>query len=257
MAALRAGKHVLVEKPIAKTSEQAAQLIDQASRHKRTLMVDHTYVYTGAVQKMRQLVKARELGKVYYYDSTRINLGLFQHDVDVIWDLAVHDLSIMHYVLGDKPRQVSATGASHVPNGMENLAYMTLFFDSGMIAHVNVNWLSPVKIRRTVIGGSRKMVVYDDLEATEKIKVYDKGITLTDDPEKVYQMLVGYRTGDMWAPQIDATEALSVMARHFVNCIETGTTPITDGTMGLSVVRIAEAASQSMKQQGRPVDIKS
>ena len=255
MAALEAGKNVLIEKPITKTADEASRLIDEAQRRNLTLMVDHTFVYTGAVRKIRELIEAGDLGDVYYYDSTRINLGLFQHDVDVIWDLAVHYLSILAYILGEAPHQVSATGASHIPKGMKNSAYMTLFFESGTIAHINVNWLSPVKIRRTLIGGSKKMIVYDDLEATEKIKVYDKGITLTDDPEQVYRMLVGYRIGDMWAPQIDDAEALSVLAGHFIDCVENGKTPFTDGAMGLSIVRIAEAASLSMERQGEPVKI--
>ena len=255
MAALEAGKNVLIEKPMAKTADEASRLINAAQQRDLTLMVDHTFIYTGAVRKIRELIETGDLGEVYYYDSTRINLGMFQHDVDVIWDLAVHDLSILSYILGEEPHQISATGASHIPKGMKNSAYMTLFFESGTIAHINVNWLSPVKIRRTLIGGSKKMIVYDDLEATEKIKVYDKGITLSDDPEQVYQMQVGYRIGDMWAPQIDGAEALSVLARHFIDCVETGKPPITDGAMGLSIVRAAEAASVSMERQGEPVKI--
>jgi predicted dehydrogenase len=255
MAALRAGKHVLVEKPIASTADQAARLIDEAARRGLVLMVDHTFVYTGAVQKMRELTQAGELGDIYYYDSVRINLGLFQHDVNVLWDLAVHDLSIMDYVLRRTPAAVSATGLAHLPGRPENIAYMTMFFDDAMMAHVHVNWLAPVKVRRTLLGGSRRMVVFDDLETSEKIKVYDRGISVDPSPQNVYQMLVGYRTGDMWAPKLAVTEALNVEARHFVECIESGTPPLTDGEAGLRVVRLLEAATESMSNQGRLVTI--
>jgi predicted dehydrogenase len=255
MAALRAGKHVLVEKPITSTSEQASRLIDEAEKRRLILMVDHTFVYTGAVRKMRELTQAGELGDIYYYDSVRINLGLFQHDVNVLWDLAVHDLSIMDYVLQQQPTAVSATGLAHLPGRPENIAYMTMFFDAPLIAHVHVNWLAPVKVRRTLLGGSRRMVVFDDLEASEKIKVYDRGISLNPSPENVYQMLIGYRTGDMWAPQLAVSEALSVEAAHFVDCVLRHQTPLTDGLAGLRVVRLLEAATVSLTQQGRSVSV--
>ncbi|RJG43341.1 MULTISPECIES: Gfo/Idh/MocA family oxidoreductase [unclassified Mesorhizobium] len=258
MSALMAGKHVFVEKPMAATADEARRLVDEASRRKLVLAVDHTFVHTGAVRKMRELVESG-LGDIYYYDSVRVNLGLFQHDVSVVWDLAVHDLSIMDYVLPAKPVAVSATGMSHVVGEPENIAYLNLFFDNSMIAHIHVNWLAPVKVRRTLIGGSSKMIVYDDLEPSEKIKVYDKGITLNGNPqkngEKVYQMLVGYRTGDMWAPQLDSTEALGVELREFVNCIEQGKVPTADGHAGLRVVRILEAATQSLAQRGRVIEL--
>jgi predicted dehydrogenase len=254
IAALRAGKHVLVEKPITATSDEAARLIDEAARRRLVLMVDHTFVYTGAVRKMRELAEAGELGDLYYYDSVRINLGLFQHDVNVLWDLAVHDLAIMDYVIGRHPTAVSATGLAHLPNTPENIAYMTMFFDGPLIAHVHANWLSPVKVRRTLLGGSRRMVVFDDLEASEKIKVYDRGISLNPSPENVYQMLVGYRSGDMWAPQLAVSEALGVEAAHFVECIERAARPITDGEAGLRVVRLLEAATLSMSRRGALVD---
>jgi len=255
MAALQAGKHVLVEKPMTSTSEQANRLIDEAAKRRLVLMVDHTFVYTGAVRKMRELLETGELGDIYYYDSVRINLGLFQHDVNVLWDLAVHDLSIMDFVLRQQPVAVSATGLAHVKGRPENIAYMTMYFDSSLIAHVNVNWLSPVKVRRTLLGGSRRMVVFDDLEASEKIKVYDRGISLNPSPENVYQMLIGYRAGDMWAPQIAVSEALTVEAAHFVACIRDGAEPITGGEAGLHVVRLLEAATESMSQQGRLVTL--
>jgi predicted dehydrogenase len=254
-AALQAGKHVVIEKPIAASSEQAQRLIDEADRRNRVLMVDHTFVYTSAVRKMHDLVVEGRVGDIYYYDSVRVNLGLFQHDVNVIWDLAVHDLSIMDYVLAQKPCAVSATGISHVPGRPENIAYLTLFFDDNTIGHIHVNWLAPVKIRRTLLGGSQKMVVFDDLEPSEKIKVYDKGITLNGNAESMYQMLIGYRAGDMWSPQLELTEALQVMATHLTHCVTTGERPITDGQAGLRVVRILEAATQSMREQGRPVEL--
>ena len=254
-AALRAGKHVLVEKPIASTSDEASRLIDEAARRRLVLMVDHTFVYTGAVQKMRDLVVGGELGDIHYYDSVRINLGLFQHDVDVLWDLAVHDLSIMDFVLTQQPVTVSATGLAHVPGRPKNIAYMTMFFDGPLIAHVHASWLAPVKVRRTLLGGSRRMIVFDDLEASEKIKVYDRGISVDPSPENVYQMLVGYRTGDMWAPKLALTEALQVEAKHFVECVARSARPQSDGESGLRVVRLLEAASASMHQHGRPVDV--
>jgi predicted dehydrogenase len=254
-AALRAGKHVLVEKPIASTSDEASRLIDEAASRSVVLMVDHTFVYTGAVQKMRELVASGHLGDIYYYDSVRINLGLFQQDVDVLWDLAVHDLSIMDFVLPQQPIAVSATGLAHVPGRPENIAYMTMFFEAPVIAHVHASWLAPVKVRRTLLGGSRKMIVFDDLEASEKIKVYDSGISVDPSPENLYQMLVGYRTGDMWAPKLAVSEALHVEAAHFVDCVTRGARPQSDGEAGLRVVRLLEAASRSMQQHGRPVEI--
>jgi predicted dehydrogenase len=255
LAALQAGKHVLVEKPLASNSEQARVLIEEAERRKLVLLVDHTFVYTGAVRMIRELTSSGRLGEIYYYDSVRVNLGLFQHDVNVLWDLAVHDLAIMDFVLDARPCAVSATGMSHVPGGVENITYLTLFFDSHLIAHIHVNWLAPVKIRRTLIGGSQQMIVFDDLESSEKVKVYDRGITLTDDPEKLYQTLIGYRTGDMWSPQLAVTEALLEEVRHFVHCIEHGEKPITGGEAGLRVVEILEAASESVRQRGRPVEV--
>jgi predicted dehydrogenase len=257
--ALQAGKHVWIEKPMTATYDEAKQLVDEAARRNRVILVDHTFVYTGAVRKIADMVTSGEMGEVYYYDSTRVNLGLFQRDINVVWDLAVHDLSIIEHIFSQKPRAVSATGISHVPGQPENVAYMTLFFDNSLIAHINVNWLSPVKVRRTLIGGSRKMIVYDDLEPSEKLKIYDKGITLHNPSgdEGVYQMLVSYRTGDMWSPNIDLTEALQLEALHFQECIEKGTTPITGGESGLRVVQILQAATQSIAQQGSVVELKS
>ncbi len=261
LAALRAGKHVWLEKPMTETSDEARQLIDEAQRRSRVLLVDHTFIYTGAVAKMNEIIKSGDLGQVYYYDSIRVNLGLFQRDVSVISDLAVHDFSILDYLLGEHPVAVSANGTNHFPGTPENLAYVTLFYDSGVIAHTSVSWLAPVKVRQILVGGSKKMITYDDLEPSEKVKVYDKGVSFTDDPEKIQEMRVGYRTGDMWAPKLVATEALAVEGAHFVDCIANNKVPKTDGQLGLRVVELIEATSQSMRRKvrrnGETIDIQS
>ena len=256
LRALTSGKHVFVEKPLTQTTEQGERLVDEAERRDLVLHVDHTFIYTGAVRKIRELVENDELGDLYYYDSVRVNLGLFQPDVNVIWDLAVHDLSIMDYIFPSTPVAVSATGVSHVPGKPANIAYLTLFFENNIIAHLHVNWLAPVKVRRTLIGGSRRMIVYDDLEPSEKIKLYDKGITLNDSKESLYNALVGYRMGDMWAPKLAITEALKVEAEHFIHCITHGERSITDGYAGLRVVHILEAATRSLEERGRPVGLR-
>jgi predicted dehydrogenase len=250
MAALKAGKHVWVEKPMTETSLQARKLVDEAERRKLVLIVDHTFL-----RKMGEVIHAGDLGKIYYYDSIRVNLGLFQRDVNVISDLAVHDFAILDYVLREHPTAVSASGLTHFPGTPENLAYITLFYDSGTIAHANVNWMAPVKVRQILVGGSKKMIVYDDMQASEKVKVYDSGVNFTNDPQQIYQMRVGYRTGDMWAPKLDGTEALRVEGEHFVKCVESGATPITDGRLGLRVVELIEAATSSMKGKGETVYI--
>jgi predicted dehydrogenase len=255
LQALQSGKHVMVEKPMTSSSEQALHLIDEAARRNLTLLVDHTFVYTGAVRKIKAIADSGQLGDILYYDSTRINLGLFQRDIDVIWDLAVHDLAIMDYILPSAPCAVAATGINHVFGGTENLAYITMFFEKNIIAHVNVNWLSPVKVRRTLVGGSKQMIVYDDMEPSEKVKVYDKGITMNASSDSLYKALVGYRSGDMFAPQLDVSEALKVEIQHFAECIRTGAEPITGGQAGLRVVRILESASLSMKQRGKLVNL--
>jgi predicted dehydrogenase len=257
IAALQAGKHVMVEKPMAMSVDQCARMIDEAAKRNLTLMVDHTFVYTPAVRKMHDLVVEGALGDIYYYDSVRINLGLFQHDVNVVWDLAVHDLAIMDFVLPERPVAVSATGISHIPGGKENVGYLTMFFESTLIAHIHVNWLAPVKVRSTLLGGSRKMVVYDDLEPSEKIKIYDRGITVNPgtNPDSVYKLMVGYRSGDMWAPHLDSTEALGMEIRHLRDCIEHGKRPMTDGEAGMAVVSILESGTRSMQEQGQLVKL--
>lgn len=256
MACLKAGKHVFVEKPIASSTVQARQLIAEAASRELVLMVDHTFLYTGAVRKMHEMVAQGDLGDIYYYDSVRINLGLFQRDVNVLWDLAVHDLSIMDYILPYKPCAVSATGISHVEGSPVNTAYVTLFFKEACIGHIHVSWLSPVKIRHTLVGGSRKMIVYNDLDPSEKIRIYDKGITLNTDREIAYKALVSYRVGDMVAPQIEGAEALQVEVDHFIQCVAEGKPPLSDGASGLRVVEILEAATQSMSRRGEPVNLK-
>jgi predicted dehydrogenase len=253
LASLEAGKHVFVEKPLAQTSEQVRHLIEEADRRKLILMVDHTFLYTPAVQKIRELIMEGVLGDIYYYNGIRASLGLFQSDVNVIWDLAVHDMSIIQYILNEVPIAVSATAACHVAGTPANMAHITLFFQSSCIAHISVNWLSPVKVRQTYIGGSRKMIVYDDLEATEKIKVYDKGITVKTAEESAHQLRIGYRAGDMWAPHLPAKEALQTEAEHFIDCLRTGRHPISNAVTGLLVVEILEAASHSISAQGKPV----
>lgn len=256
LAALRAGKHVLIEKPIAPTADEVRRLIDEADRRNLTLMVDHTFIYTPAVSKIKALIAEDAIGRPYYYDSIRSSLGLFQSDVNVIWDLAVHDVSIIQHILGEDPVAVSATGACHVTGSPENMAHITLFFESSFVAHISVNWLSPVKVRKTYIGGDRKMIVYDDLEPTEKIKVYDKGITLNESPDKTHQLRIGYRAGDMWAPHLPATEALQTEAEHFIDCINSGKVPVSNGLSGLRVVEILEAASRSIAARGKPIRLK-
>jgi predicted dehydrogenase len=255
-AALENGKHVFVEKPFTSTVDQAQQLIDLAIAKNLQIMVDHTFLFTGAVKKIRQLVEEGALGNLYYYDSTRVNLGLFQHDVNVIWDLAPHDLSIVDHLFNAKPETVVATGQKHL-NGLEDLAYITIYFADKMIAHINVNWLSPVKVRTTLIGGEKKMLVWNDLDADEKIKIYDKGVAMANgnNGTRVHELLVSYRSGDMWAPKIEHTEALAAEAKYFVDCISQNTRPINDGVAGLRVVAMLEAAEKSLKDRGKPVHV--
>jgi predicted dehydrogenase len=249
--ALLNGKHVFVEKPFTSTSAQAKELIDIADRKGLQIMVDHTFLFTGSVRKIKQLLDDGTLGKLYYYDSTRVNLGLFQHDIDVLWDLAPHDLSVCDYLIGKQPEAVVATGAAHF-NGLTDVAYMTAYYPDNVIAHFNVNWISPVKVRMTLLGGENKMLVWNDLEADEKIKVYDKGVQMKS-KEGVYDLLVSYRSGDMWSPKVEATEALKLEMSYFVECLHQGKKPFNDGEAGLRVVRMLEAADISLKKKGEVV----
>jgi predicted dehydrogenase len=253
--ALENGKHVFVEKPFTATSREAEELIEIADKKGLTLMVDHTFIFTGAVRKIKELLDNQMLGDLYYYDSTRVNLGLFQHDVNVIWDLAPHDLSIMDFVLGKKPVAVAATGAEHFGSGLENIAYITVYFDNSMIAHFNVNWLSPVKIRTTLIGGSTKMLVWNDLEEDEKIKVYDRGVNIDNTTEGVRELLVDYRSGDMWSPKVERKEALRAEVEYFVDCVVNNKVPVNDGRAGLRIVKMLEAANESLRNRGKMVKV--
>jgi len=246
--ALENGKHVFVEKPFTSTSVQGEELINLAAQKNLIIMVDHTFLFTGAVRKIRQLLDDGALGNLYYYDSTRVNLGLFQHDVNVLWDLAPHDLSIMDYLIKGDPEAIVATGQGHL-NGHEDVAFMTLYFPQKVIAHINVNWLSPVKVRTTLIGGEKRMLVWNDLEADEKLKIYDKGVEMSS-REGVYELLVSYRSGDMWAPQIEQGEALRLEMSYFVECVASGKQPFNNGCAGLRVVRMLEAASESLNKRG-------
>lgn len=251
--ALESGKHVILEKPMTAKVSEAEQLVELAARRKLTLMVDHTFIYTGAVRKIKSLISSGEIGELHYFDSVRVNLGLFQHDVNVVWDLATHDISIMDYLMDEKPVSVAAFGAAHY-NHMEDVAYVIVNFNNGTIAHFHVNWLAPVKVRQILIGGSKKMIVYDDVEPSEKVKIYDKGVNMSSN-EGIYEALIEYRTGDMYAPKLDSTEALSRLTSHFVECIRESKKPFTDGQSGLNVVKILEAAERSMKNNGKLITI--
>ncbi len=252
-AALENGKHIFVEKPFTSTVEQGEYLIELAERKNLKIMVDHTFLFTGAVQRIRQLVDEGTLGHLYYYDSTRVNLGLFQHDVNVIWDLAPHDLSIMDYIIGKQPEALVATGECHL-NGHADVAYLTVYYPDNLIGHISVNWLSPVKVRTTLLGGEKKMLVWNDLEADEKLKIYDRGIQVSGG-EAVYQQLVKYRTGDMWSPNVEQVEALKLEASYFVECIRGDKRPFNDGMAGLRVVRMLESADRSLREKGRVVTL--
>jgi predicted dehydrogenase len=263
-AALQHGKHVFIEKPFTASTAEAKELIELAGRRNLKIMVDHTFLFTGAVRKIRQLIDEGVLGDIYYYDSTRVNLGLFQHDVSVVWDLAPHDLSIMDFLIRDKPEAVIATGETHL-NGLVDVAYITVYFPRKTIAHINVNWLSPVKIRTTLIGGEKRMLVWNDLEADEKLKIYDKGVEVNghvnghgsnaNGKQGLYELLVSYRSGDMWAPRVEQAEALKVELNHFIDCVRLDQTPINDGIAGLRVVQLLEAADRSLKERGRAVTL--
>ena len=252
LEALNAGKHVLLEKPMTTKVSEAERLINLAEKKGLKIFVDHTFIYTGAVRQLKTLLSSGSVGDIYYFDSVRVNLGLFQSDVNVIWDLAPHDFSIMDHLISEKPAAISAIGASRVQGLIEDIAYVTVKFRSGLLAHFHVNWLSPVKIRRIIIGGSQKMIVFDDLNPDEKIKVYDKGVTLIDEPrDKIYTDLIQYRIGDMYVPRIESKEALKQEVEHIVDCLKNNKKPITDGEAGLEVIRLLEATQESIKNNGK------
>lgn len=253
--ALENGKHVFVEKPFTATVDQAERLIDLASKKNLKIMVDHTFIYTSAVRKMKEIILNGILGELFYYDSVRVNLGLFQHDINVIWDLAPHDLSILDYLINKKPVAVSAHGKGHFNRGLEDVAYMIVYFDNNLIAHFHVNWLSPVKVRKTLISGSKKMLVWDDMEPSEKIKVYDKGVEIKT-TEGIYNLLVQYRAGDMFSPAIDNVEALKLETEIFLDFINNGKPIFNDGQAGLRIVRLLEASSDSLRQNGKLIELK-
>ncbi len=252
--ALQEGKHVLVEKPLARTVAEGEELRELAEKKGLVLMVDHTFIYTGAVRKMKEIIDVGELGDLHYFDSVRVNLGLFQHDVDVIWDLAPHDLSILAYLVHERPKYVSAVGANHTGSGLSDVAYISLHYESSFIAHFHVNWLSPVKIRQILIGGSRRMLVYDDTEPSEKVRVYDRGVKVATE-EGIYKTLIDYRTGDMWAPKLELREALAVECEHFIECVRFKKMSASSAAAGLEVVRLLEAASRSLAAGGGRVAV--
>jgi predicted dehydrogenase len=255
--ALNAGKHVLLEKPMTATSAEAEELIELAEKKGKVLMVDHTFLYTGAVEKIKELIDGNVIGKLQYIDSTRINLGLFQPDVNVLWDLAPHDISILNYLTDEKPHSVQAIGISHTNNGIENIAYLTLNYDSDMIAHFNCSWTSPVKIRQFLIGGNKKMILFDDTEPSEKIRLYDTSYHFEDkraDAEK-HKILVDYRVGDISIPKVPMKEALGGVAKDFISAITKGTTPVSDYISGINVIKVLEASQISIKNKGKEVKV--
>jgi predicted dehydrogenase len=250
--ALEEGKSVFIEKPFTYTVAEGEKLIEIAEKRKLKIMVDHTFLYTGAVRKIKQLIDEGVLGELYYFDSIRVNLGLFQHDVNVVWDLAPHDISIINYLIGEKPQAVLATGSEHFGRNLEDIAYLTFYYSNNVIAHINVNWLSPVKVRTTLIGGKKMMLVWNDLEPDEKIKIYDKGVQVKT-KEGQYNLLVNYRSGDMWSPKVEQMEALRLMAEKFVDYIENGGTIVNDGNQGLNVVKMLTAANKSLNNKSEMI----
>ena len=253
--ALLSDKHVWLEKPMTEKVEQGKELIDLAEKKGKALLVDHTFVYTGAVRKIKEIIDKGEMGDLIYYDSTRVNLGLFQQDVDVIWDLAPHDISIMDYLMPFKKLAISATGSGYYRKGTTAKALLTIFMENNAIAHINVSWVAPVKIRQTLIGGTSKMILYDDTEPSEKIKVYDKGVELYETKEKLYHMKVQYRVGDMYSPKLEDHEALAFETKHFADCLLNGKEPLTNGVAGLEVVKVLVASKESLEKNGAPIEI--
>lgn len=257
LQALQRGKHVLVEKPFTATAAQAEILVAEADKRGLTLMVDHTFVYNPAVARLQEMIQEGHLGDLLYLDSRRINLGLFRSDADVVWDLAVHDLSILDFLIGKHPTAVSAVGAAHIDGHKNNTAFITLQYADQFVAHIDVNWLSPVKVRQMLVGGSQRMVIYDDLAPDNRLRVYDCGVNglSADDPD--YCRRVEYRFGDMWAPHISSVEPLTVLAAHFTDCIRHGAPPRSDGRSGLRIARLLEATTKSLRQGGAPVTLKT
>lgn len=255
MQALDQGKHLFVEKPFAATTGEAEALINRAEQKNLRVMVDHTFLYTGAVRVIKEYIDSGRLGDIYYFDSVRVNLGLFQHDVNVIWDLAPHDVSIMDYLLPSRPEAIAATGVAHFDQDIENIAYLSAWHPGNLLGHIHVNWLAPVKVRKTLISGSRKMIIYDDTEPSEKVKIYDRGVEMVESKDEIYDILIQYRTGDMLAPRIDLTEALKSVVGEFYDAINEERAPMTDGHAGLQVVRVLEAANQSIRNGGRVIEL--
>lgn len=253
--AMEDGRHVWIEKPMTETVRQARALIELAERKQKVLLVDHTFVYTGAVRKIKELIVKGELGDLIYYDSTRVNLGLFQQDVNVIWDLAPHDISIMDFLMPFQKQAVSVTGSHYYGNGLVPKSILAIYMTDGVVAHINVSWVSPVKIRQTMIGGTAKMILYDDNHPSEKVKVYDKGVELNFTKEELYRLKVQYRVGDMYAPRLESHEALALETQHFADCLIRGKMPLTGGKEGLEVVKVLVAADESLKHKGIPVGL--
>jgi len=253
-AALKNGKHIFVEKPFTSNTRQAEELINLAHKNGLIIMVDHTFLFTGAVRKIKEVIDSKELGSLFFYDSVRVNLGLFQHDVNVVWDLAPHDFSIMNYLINKNPTAISALGTEHFGRGMEDVAFIAAHFDNGFIGHFHCNWLSPVKIRRTLISGDKKMLVWDDLASDEKIKIYDRGVEFKNE-NGIHNLLVSYRSGDMHAPKISNLEALQLEVEYFLECAEKHIEPFNNGEAGLQVVRMLEAADKSLKNGGEKVKL--
>jgi predicted dehydrogenase len=254
-AALISGKNVLLTKPMTSTSHEAEDLLNLAEQKRVRIFVDHTFVFTGAVRKIKELIDSNQVGKLFYYDSVRVNLGLLQHDVNVIWDLAPHDISIMNYFIGLQPQCVIATGADHFGQGFEDVAYLTIYFSDNLIAHVHVNWLSPVKIRQCLLAGDKKMIVWDDNQPSEKVRIYDKGVDVVESKDQIYNILIQYRTGDMYCPKVDTKEALEVEIDHIAESLESNVPPLSDGYQGLAVVKLLEAAQESIKTRGKEVKV--
>lgn len=252
--ALLQGKHVLIEKPMTSTVAEAQELINLAVQKGLVLMIDHTFLYTGAVQKIKSIIDEKIIGVPQYFDSTRINLGLFQPDVNVLWDLAPHDISILCYLISDMPFSVNATGVSHTNNGIENVAYMTVNYQANFVAHFNCSWTSPVKVRSTLIGGDKKMILYNDLEPSEKVRIYDTGYEYKTEEDK-NRILVDYRTGDVYIPKLSSTEALAGVAKDFIQSINHSSIPLASSALGLQVMRILEASQLSIKNRGKEIKL--